>query len=91
MIISITDKIANFVKYYCNKGIIILKELIINIIKIIAVLLMLFTMAEPNVITFLLSIILYVWLDQKGSIEISYICMILTPLMFYFCFKSFYG
>lgn len=87
MIITITDKIANFVKYYCNKSIIILKEFIINIIKIIAVLLMLFTMAEPNVITFVLSIILYVWLDQKGSITISYICMMLTPLMVYFCLR----
>lgn len=87
MIISITDKIANFVKHYYNIGIIILKELIINIIKITAVLLMLFTMAEPNVITFLLSIILYFWLDQKGSITLSYICMMLTPVMVYFCLR----
>lgn len=87
MIITVTDKIANVVKPYYNKAILIIKELIINIIKLVAVLLMLFTMAEPNVITFILSIILYLWLDQKGSIHISYICMILTPLMVCFCLK----
>lgn len=80
MIIAITDKINNFVKpIIINIG--------INIIKLIALLLMIITMIQPNIITFLLSIILYVWLDKKGSIFISYLCMLSVPIMVYFCLR----
>ena len=80
MIIAITDKIANYIKP-------IIINTIINIIKLIAALLMIITMTKPNIITFLLSIILYVWLDKKGSIFISYVCMILVPIMVYYCLR----
>lgn len=71
MMIALTDKIAYFVKSYCNRILIATKELISLIFDIItifgSIILMLITIISPNLFTFILSIILFFLFFKRDS------------------------
>jgi hypothetical protein len=75
MIIYTTDKIANYIKKTINY--------FFDFITTFGTLsLILVTMISPNLFTFILALILYVWGDKRGNSFITFLGVILLPITF---------
>lgn len=85
MIIAITDKIANFVKKILDRVYQTVKETFQGITFIVTtigtLLLMVYTIIQPNLFTLILSIILFIWAQKKENYIITILGAFLIPII----------
>lgn len=87
MIISITDKIANYLKLCINKCINWLNNLIDIMIFISILFLTLITLIAPNFYVFIPLLFLQ-WWGEKRDNPSSTMCIILIPMLFLYYIHS---
>lgn len=92
MIIAITDKIAALLKKALDKIYVTVNDIFQYTIFIITtigtLIVMLFTIIQPNLFTLILSIILFIWADKKENSIITILGGFLIPLVVICYLKS---